>query len=142
MPDDYPTQWILDETRLYFGAWRLKQSYSSIAWYREHYRTLKEWEKFYTSAILSSMDGVQVGNDHYPEYDPLIADEIEQFALERIEETQQEKARIFAFPQPYTPPHWTEWLIVEELMLAFEAGIRPDVCRILTKYNNFRLLND
>ena len=117
MSDDYPLQWVIDETRLHFGAWRIKQSYSTIAWYREHYRTLKDWEKFYSSAILSKMDGVHVSIDGYPEYDPSIADEIERFAIERIEESQQEKARIFAFPQPYTPPHPTLWLIVEELML-------------------------
>ena len=119
MADKYPGRWILDKTRLYFGAWRIKQSYSTIAWYREHYRTLEDWENFYASAILSDMDGVNVGDDDYPEYDPSIADEIEQFAIERIEESQQEKARIFAFPQPYTPLTLAQLLIVEELMLKY-----------------------
>ena len=98
MADDYPMQWVVDETRLYFGGWRAKQTRLHI---NPHYREMDEkygmdyWHGLYSSGILGDMDGVHVGIDGYPEYDLSIADEIEQFAIERIEIAVQQRKEVF-----------------------------------------------
>lgn len=98
MSDDYPMQWVTDETRLDFGAWRTRQARLHS---NPHYQMMDErygmdyWRNLYSSWVVGDMNGVQVGTDSYPEYDPSIADEIEQFAIERIEAAYQKRDEVF-----------------------------------------------
>ena len=95
---DYPAQWILDETRLEFGAWRTRQARLHI---NSHYRDMDAmygmdyWRGLYSSFILGDMAGVNVGMNGYPEYNPLITAELERFAIDRIEAAYQKCKEIF-----------------------------------------------